>query len=231
MKYSIIFPAYNEAATIATALVETQKVFVSLGESFEIIVVDDGSQDETSVITQAVRGTRSSVRLITLTQNGGKGKAVCEGVKAACGEILLFLDCDLSVHPRQFLSFIPSLSQADVLIGSRRLAGSRIVVSQPWYRVGLGRLFNFCIRQWLDIPFADTQCGFKVFQAKAAQQIFSNMLTYGWVFDVEVILHAQKLGFRIKELPVDWKNGRESRVRFRDAWLIVRELWLLSRFS
>lgn len=157
--------------------------------------------------------------------------AVKRGVMAARGDLLLFLDCDLATHPSEVRAFIPEIrkGKADIGIGSRRASGSRIVVSQPWYRVALGRVFNVWIRLYLHLPYKDTQCGFKVFTREAAQLIFPDLLTSGWTFDAEILVRARRAGLRIVEKPVTWRNGRESRVRITDAWKIMQELRRIKR--
>ncbi len=220
--FSIILPAYNEEGSISLALKETGRVFGALGRPYEVIVVDDGSTDRTVSVVESLG--RADTRLIRHDTNAGKGAAVKTGVAQASGDHLLFLDCDLATHPSQFLSFLPHLETADVLIGSRRVAGANIVEAQPPHRVLLGRAFNLVIRRSLDLPFSDTQCGFKVFTREAAQQVFPDLASRGWTFDVELLLRARNAGLTIKELPVEWRHGRESRVRVRDAWKILKEI-------
>jgi dolichyl-phosphate beta-glucosyltransferase len=229
VRYSILLPAYNEEATIAQAIRETQRVFSALQEPFEILVINDGSADKTASVVEIMTRELKEVRLIQLPENGGKGNAIQAGVAAAQGEVLLFLDCDLAVHPKEFLTFLPHLNETDILIGSRRVSGAKIVIRQPLYRVWLGQTFNFIVRRYLDIPFTDTQCGFKVFTKEAAQRVFSDLRSKGWVFDVEILLRAQQQGLRIKELPIEWRNGRDSRVRLSDARQILSELHLVRK--
>lgn len=220
--FSVILPAYNEEGSIARALEETGRVFAAIGRPYEMIVVDDGSSDETARVVEELG--RADSRLIRHETNGGKGAAVKTGVGQARGEHLLFLDCDLATHPSQIQTFLPHLSDADILIGSRRIPGAVIAEQQPHHRVLLGRLFNLVIRHALDLPFSDTQCGFKVFSREAAHQLFSDLQAQGWTFDVELLVRARQAGLRILELPVEWRHGRESRVKLRDAWNILREV-------
>lgn len=225
--FSVIIPAYNEERTIERAIQETAAVFKKLGASFEILVIDDGSSDRTTLHAERLGTIFSEVRCLRHPDNRGKGAAVQTGVIHAKGEMLLFLDCDLSTHPSQIFTFLPSFESADILIGSRRALGSIIQTPQPIHRIVLGQMFNTIIRTWLHIPFKDTQCGFKVFTRDAARKVFSDLKTHGWAFDVEVILRAKKLGFQVSELPVIWTHGRESRVRLRDAWRIFLEIYRL----
>jgi len=128
-----------------------------------------------------------------------------------------------ATHPSQFRKFLPELEKADMIIGSRRVSGSRIAEQQPFYRVWAGRLFNLFIRWYLGIRFQDTQCGFKAFHRRTFF-LFKSLNAKGWTFDVELLLQAQKKEFVIREVPVTWRNGRESRVRLSDAWGIFQEL-------
>lgn len=228
-RFSIIIPAYNEAETIGRAVVETVKAFTGFHHPFEVIIVDDGSTDETSAVVDQVLGQEPHVKKITHTTNLGKGAAVKTGALAARGEWILFLDADLSVMPASFRTFLPHLETADVLMGSRRVIGSRILDPQPWYRDGIGRLFNFCVRWYLRLPYRDTQCGFKAFRLSSCRTLFEALATTGWTFDVELLLRARKANLRIQELPVEWHDGPKSRVKPQHAWDIMKEIVSLKR--
>lgn len=223
MVFSIIIPAFNEARTIEKAVRETVRIFDTIGSSYEIIVVDDGSSDATTSITKNLSKELSCLRLIEHKTNKGKGAAVKTGILAAKGTWALFLDADLATHPSQFRKFLPFLKTHEVIIGSRRLVGARIAEKQPFYRVWAGRAFNQFIRRYLDIRFEDTQCGFKAFHRQTFP-IFKTLRATGWTFDVELLLRAQEEGFAIQEIPVTWRHGRESRVHLSDIWKILREL-------
>ena len=222
--FSVIIPAFNEARTIERAIRETQGVFQGVGAT-EIIVIDDGSTDETAALVERFG---SSVQFIRHAVNLGKGAAVKTGIQAAVGEWALFLDADLATHPMQVALFLPHLETADVVIGSRRVPGSRILERQPWYREWAGRAFNAFIRIYFGIAFHDTQCGFKAFHRRTFS-VFDGLQTYGWVFDVELLLDAQAAGFRVHEVPVTWRHGRESRVRLSNGWGILRALRQIKR--
>lgn len=219
--YSIIIPAYNEEKSVARAVKETAAFFQTLDGSFEILVVDDGSKDKTADIVRK----QNIARLLAHKKNRGKGAAIKTGVSEAEGDILLFLDADLSTHPSAFKSMLPLLKHQDIVIGSRKVRGAKIGTSQPWYRIWAGKLFNLLIVRWyLGLPFEDTQCGFKAFKKKT-RPLFKNMRSRGWVFDVELLYEAQKRGFTVAECPVEWHHGRESRVRLSDIWNILSEVW------
>ncbi|MBM3204673.1 glycosyltransferase family 2 protein [Candidatus Uhrbacteria bacterium] len=216
VKWSVVLPAFNEEATIERAVVETARVLQETGSSFEIIVVDDGS-------IQPMRIDNPLVQLIRHEQNQGKGAAVRTGVLAAKGECICFLDCDLSTHPDEIKKVIPFLQTHDLIIGSRVMKESRITKPQPWSRVLAGKIFNFFVRSYLSLPFHDTQCGFKVFRS-SLKPMFGQLQSRGWVFDVELIVCAQQKGFRIQEIPVEWKHGSMSRVQWSDGWNMFQEL-------
>ncbi len=220
LDYSVIFPAYNEGKTISLALQEALKVFDALRATYEIILVDDGSTDDTAQHVKDFARRHANIHLLRHPQNMGKGKAVQNGVAASQGTYILFLDCDLSTHPQTILTFLPFLEKADIVIGSRRVPGAHIIAPQPWYRTWSGRVFNVLIRLYLGLPYHDTQCGFKVFHTKT-KALFTDLQTSRWVFDVELLVRARQHGFRIIEAPVEWHHGKESRVRLRD----VRKIW------
>lgn len=223
LAYSVVIPAYNEEKSIARAVRETRRVFRLYRKPFEIIVVDDGSRDATREIVRGIQTKIPELILIRHRANLGKGAAVRTGSLAARGEHILFLDADLATHPSEFTKFRPHLADHDVLIGSRRVAGAEISVPQPAYRHLLGRLFNLAVRRYVGLPYRDTQCGFKVF-SRPAKALFLLQRSGGWVFDVELLKRARERGLRIKEIPVTWNDGRDTRVRLDHAWRILQDL-------
>lgn len=228
IRYSIIFPAYNEAGAIERAIRETSAVFGAMKEPFEILLVDDGSSDRTAEIAETLQKEFFHLRLLRHAANRGKGAAVATGVAGAQGETVLFLDCDLATHPSEAPRFIEQLKNADVVIGSRRAAGTVIAVRQRWYRVACGRLINFFIRHWLKLPHRDTQCGFKMFRIEAARDLFSQLSPTRWTFDAEILLRARANGYRVAELPVTWTNGQLSRVKTGE---VLADLWYLLKLK
>jgi len=222
-KFSIIIPAYNEARTIEEAAREIQHSFADFNSSFEIVVVDDGSTDETAAIATMLAETIPNIRLVRHKKNQGKGAAVQTGVLSSKGTWALFLDADLATHPSQFQKFLPYLDTADLIMGSRRVSGARIEAQQPLYRVWMGNAFNLFIRRYLGMKFHDTQCGFKAFHRRTFP-LFESLTAKGWAFDVELLLRAQEQRFQIQEVPVTWRHGQKTRVRLSDAWGIFQEL-------
>jgi len=228
MDYSIILPAYNEEETIERAIRETVAVFDPLAKEYEIIVVDDGSSDDTAVIVNSLSAELPVIRLLQHAANGGKGGAVRTGVMNAQGGLLLFLDCDLATHPREAPAFIAKMDESDIVIGSRRVPGAVIAKPQPWYRSFSGRAINFFVRHFLKLPHHDTQCGFKMFRLEVAQDIFKNAGPARWTFDAEMLLRAYAAGYRVGELPVTWTNGATSRVKTRE---VLSDLWYLVKLK
>ena len=229
MEYSIILPAFNEAETLETAIKTTLSVFNDLQKPFEIIIVNDGSTDQTLAIAKQLAHDYSAVHYVSLEKNQGKGAAIKAGVAQATGRFTLFLDSDLATHPSAFLAFIPELTSYPIVIGSRKMAGAAIEVAQPWYRHVFGNTFNAIIRYGLKLPYNDTQCGFKAFQTPVAKELFQELTTSGWVFDVELLLKAKQQDYLVKELPIVWRNGKTSRVKLTDAKNIVLDLLRLRR--
>jgi glycosyltransferase involved in cell wall biosynthesis len=216
---SVVIPAYNEAERISPTLHEVCRWLGSGFPSHEILVVDDGSTDGTSRVVGDAARSLPAVRLLAGGKNRGKGHAVRTGMLAARGRTRLFLDADHSVSIAQLPGLLDALAAgADVAIGSRWVAGASTPLKAPWYRRAWGRLGNRVVRAGLLGGIADTQCGFKVFTAEAADAIFSRAKFCGWGFDIEVLALARALGFAVVECPVEVRDDRRSRVRpIRDA--------------
>ncbi len=233
MQLSVVIPAYNEARRIGPTL---QRVLNYLrgcygAGGFEIIVVDDGSQDSTAIVVEQFKAQAPELRLIRLPRNRGKGAAVRTGMLEATGDAILFSDADLSTPIEEVDGALKLLEdESDVVIGSRALAGSRILVRQNRLRESLGRLFNRLLRASLRIPFRDTQCGFKLFRREAARAVFQRARIDGFAFDVEAIILALRLGYAVSEMPVRWWNDPESKVTLlRHPAQMLADLWRIRR--
>jgi dolichyl-phosphate beta-glucosyltransferase len=215
MKLSVIIPAYNEAERLPSTLEEAYGWLTEqLTDSFEIIVVDDGSSDETVAKTCAMIASHPHLKILVQPQNRGKGAAVKRGMLEATGDIRLFMDADHSTHIREAEKVLTAIGEgSEVIIASRQHPESDISVSQSWLREHMGKSFNFIMRSIVGLKIEDTQCGFKAFTAKAAEDIFSRQKLEGFSFDVELLFLASKLGYRIAEIPVEWVNEPNSRVR------------------
>ena len=225
---SVIIPAYNEARRLPLFL---QRVIAHLdqrGQSYEILVVDDGSQDETAHAVRLAAHHCPHVRLIQLTCNMGKGAAVRRGMQAARGTIQLFADADGATPIEELERLEAALGAgADLAIGSRALASHNpaFTVHARWHRSVLGSLFNNVVRQLGVHHIADTQCGFKLVRQSVAQDLFAVSCVDGYAFDLELLYIAHQRRYRIAEVPINWTDQPGSKVRpWRDGSLMLREL-------
>jgi dolichyl-phosphate beta-glucosyltransferase len=208
---SIVIPAYNEEARLSRTLERLRRFCSGRGQAFEIVVVDDGSQDRTAEVAAAAGGPQT--RVLRTATNRGKGHAVRAGMLAARGERRLMTDADLSTPIDELAALEAALAAgADVAIGSRAVAGARVEVHQSAYRESAGRAFNVLVRLLLLPDVHDTQCGFKLWSGAATQAVFPRLRIDGFCFDVEALYVARRLGLRIAELPVVWRNDAASRV-------------------
>jgi glycosyltransferase involved in cell wall biosynthesis len=207
---SIIIPAYNEEKRLPATLVKVRDYLDSTPWDFaEIVVVDDGSRDGT---VQVARD--AGVRVLQNPGNRGKGYTVKHGMLEARGEWFLYTDADLSAPIGELdkLWAAAARNGARIAVGSRALDRSLIGVHQPRLREFVGRVFNRLMRIATGLPFHDTQCGFKLFEARAAKEIFSRQQLDGFGFDVEVLFIAQALGCKAVEVPVRWNNVEGTKV-------------------
>jgi len=209
-KISLVIPAYNEEKLIVSSIKNILTYMLKNKYNFEVIVVDDGSKDKTKEKVRSIKDKH--VKLLSYKPNKGKGHAVKKGMLAAKGDLLLFLDADLSTPIEEIEKFIPQTKKYDVVIASRALKESKIKVHQPFYRELIGKVFNKMVQLLAVWGIKDTQCGFKMFTRKAANIIFKRQRIHGWAFDVELLFIAKKYRLRIKETPVTWINEGDSRV-------------------
>lgn len=219
MGLSVIVPAYNEARRIRRTLPLLLDYAERLGEPAEIVVVDDGSADGTGEVVAEVGRGHPALSLLRNPGNRGKGASVRRGVLAARHEHVLFTDADLSAPIEEAAKLRARLREGyDVAIGSRRLARSDVQVRQPWLRGLAGRAFSRVVALVVLPGVTDSQCGFKAFRRPAALALFRRQRLDGFGFDVEILWLARQLGYRIAEVPVVWRDDRESHVRLvRDA--------------
>jgi dolichyl-phosphate beta-glucosyltransferase len=208
---SIIIPAYNEARRLPETLVHLERWLRSTTLRSEVLIVDDGSTDGTAEVARGEGG--GGIRLLRHEPNRGKGYAVRRGMLAARGARRLMTDADLSTPIEELSRLMRELDHgAEVAIGSRAVAGARIEVHQPAYREAMGRIFNRLVQLLLLPGLQDTQCGFKLFTARAAEEAFGACRLDGFSFDVEALFVARRRGRRIVEVPVMWRNDEASRV-------------------
>ena len=215
MYLSVIIPAYNEEKRIGKTLEAIGEYLKRQSYDWEVIVVNDASRDDTVKVVSDFVLSASNFRLISNEINRGKGYAVTCGMMEAQGELRLFMDADDSTSIDHLERMIPHINNGcDVVIGSLAVPGARVVQGgeEPWYRVLMGKLGNKWIQVFAVWGIHDTQRGFKLFTARAAQTIFPRLTIFGWGFDIEVLALARKFGFKIKEVPVTWDNDPNSKV-------------------
>lgn len=209
---SVVIPAFNEEARLPSTLATILPYLRRRGDTFEVVVVDDGSKDGTAAIAEAAG---PEVRLLRNPGNRGKGYSVRNGMLNAHGAWRLMSDADLSTPIEELDRLKAALREGDgVAIASRAMSASNLEKRQSLARESSGRFFNLIVR-WLHLPgIKDTQCGFKLFSAAAAEAAFRNSRLDGFAFDVEALVLARRAGFGIREVPVTWRNDEQSRVSF-----------------
>ena len=231
VRYSVVIPAYNEEKRLPTYLREIITYFDRRGESYEVIVVDDGSQDGTGSMVERFRANTPSVRLIKLMENRGKGCAVRTGMLAARGTLRLFTDADGATPIRELERLEWSIADgADIAVGSRTVRDSTRTVQARAFRKMSGWIFNVIVRSLGVTDVTDTQCGFKLFRAPVALALFSTLRCDGFSFDVELLFLSQRWKYHTIEVPVHWTDQASSKVRVvRDGLRMLRDIWKIRR--
>jgi len=210
---SVVVPCFNEEQRLPRTIEQIESFLDARHADHELILVDDGSADRTRQVMDAAAAEHSSVRVEALPHNRGKGRALAVGVAAAKGDEILLTDADLSTPIEELDKLQAALDGgAGVAIASRAVRGSRVEVSQPIYRVLMGKGFNLIVQAVLLPGIWDTQCGFKLFRADVARQVFEGLSTDGFGYDPEVLYRARKGGFKIVEVPVVWRNSAPTKV-------------------
>jgi dolichyl-phosphate beta-glucosyltransferase len=205
--WSTVIPAYDEAARLPAYLQGVLAYFQERREPYEVLVVDDGSRDGTADRVRDLQRTTEQIRLIVLPANRGKGYAVRVGMVNAAGDFRLFADADGATPIRELGRLEPALrAGADVVIGSRVLLDPAVSVRALWHRKIAGRVFNWTVARIGLTGIADSQCGFKLFRAPAAEDLFRSLRTDGFGFDVELLLLARRRGYRVAEVPINWAD-------------------------
>jgi dolichyl-phosphate beta-glucosyltransferase len=222
---SIVIPAFNEASRLPASLEQVTSYLAAQAYTSEILVVDDGSADDTAGAAEAFASRFPALRVLRQPHRG-KGGTVKAGMLAAQGEHILFADADFSMPVGDLAKFLPVLRAGyDVAIASREGPGARRF-HEPEYRHLMGRVYNLIVQVFAIRGLRDTQCGFKCFRRGVAQQVFALQTMDGWGFDVEVLFIARKRGFRITEVPIDWYYGASSKVSpVRDTIRMFQEVF------
>lgn len=213
MRYSIVIPAYNEGARIGASLEKIASYIESQKLDAEVVVVNDGSRDNTLDVVRQFAGRIQNLVLVENPGNRGKGYSVRNGMMHARGDVLLFTDADLSSPIEEAPKLFDAITHgADIAIGSRWLRSELQTQRQPFYRQLFGRIFNLLLRIILGLRFRDTQCGFKAFTKLAAQSIFPWQKIERWGFDPEILYLAKRQDLKVVEVPVAWAHDEGTRI-------------------
>ena len=230
---SVVIPAYNEQERLRRFVPGIVEFLQAKGKAFEIVVVNDGSKDDTAQVARELSKTFPTLRLIDLNPNRGKGGAVKAGMVDARGQYVLFTDADQSTPIDEVDKLLVEMERDgyDMAIGSRSMPGARVEQPQVWYRALAGKLFGvgtrlFCIR-----GIHDTQCGFKAMKRDVAQKVFPQVTSNSAIFDIEMLVVATREGYRIVEVAVKWVHDPDTRIPYntRRAIKIWLELFRINR--
>lgn len=227
IKLSVIIPAYNEERRLPKTLEEINKYLTRQNYGYEIIVVSDGSKDKTAEVAKNLQSKIKNLKIIDNKENHGKGYVVRQGLLEAEGDYRLFTDADNSTSVDQVEKIWPEFEKGfDVVIGSRDIKGAVLDPPQPWLRkIILGEGFKLYRKIIIGLwKIEDTQCGFKCFTNKAAEDVLPKCIINRFAFDPEILVIAKKMGFKIKEIPIVWKNDLESKVDFKSMVKMALDL-------
>lgn len=218
-KISVIMPAYNEAEIIEKNVYETVRTFKNFNVDFEIIIIDDGSTDETWQKIKSLEDNFPNVKATRNMKNFGKGRALKKGFRFAKGDYVVFLDSDIDLHPAQLETFfdIMKFDNADVVIGSKRHPNS--VLNYPLQRKMVSFIYFSFIKLLFGLPIRDTQTGLKLFKYKVLKEVFPKVVIKSFAFDLEILAYAHRLGYKIAEAPVFIDSKRQfSRIGLKDMF-------------
>lgn len=227
MHLSIIIPAYNEGKRIGGTLEKIFSFMETKGYDYEVLVVDDGSADDTvSISEKSALASKKRLKVVKNGTNLGKGFSVKNGIANSSGEYVLFSDADMSTPIEEVDKLFGALSGGyDIAIGSRDVASSAVKLHQPFYRETMGKIFNVLVRRFVIDGLCDTQCGFKLFKGDAARKIAGELKINGFCFDVEMLYIAKRKGYNIKEVGVEWYNSPQSKVSpVRSSFSMFKDL-------
>ncbi len=226
MDLSIVIPAYNESLRLGPTLERVVDYLRQTGKPYEVLVVDDGSTDDTAGV--ASRFAAEGVRLLRQEVNRGKGAVLKVGVLASHGKEVLLLDADLSTPIEDVEKLRPHLAAAQVVLGSRSVEQSEILKHQPFYRETMGRIFNFIVQMSGVKGLRDTQCGFKLLDGEVARRLFTELTIERFAYDVELVWLARRHGYRVVEVGVRWADSPSSKVNpVTDSLRMFRDVMAL----
>ena len=225
-RLSVVIPMYNAAQRFPQAAPILLRYLQAQSYPYEIVVVSDGSSDNTVEVARTALAAAPAVRVLEYQPNQGKGHALRTGMTAAQGDFVLFTDADMSTPPDELDAFWPALEQGyDVVIGSRKMSGAQLTRRQPWLREHLGKVFTWLSDRLVTRNISDVTCGFKVFTRRAAHDLFRRGRIDDWSYDAEILFLAQWRGYRIQEVPVRWHDEQGSKVNMlRDGLRAFRGL-------
>lgn len=226
---SVVIPAYNEEGRLGPTLAAYDAYLLAAKRRAELIVVDDGSSDGTSAVARGMVARYAEIRLIRLAENRGKGYAVRSGIVNAMGRRILFADADGATPLSEVERLDAALDAgADVAIGSRAFLDAGVTIERRLYRHLIGRTYHRLVELLTVRGIKDTQCGFKLFDGRVADDLFSRMRMSGFSFDVELLMMAQRRGYRIAEVPVNWSHQSGSKINLvLDSARMARDLFVI----
>jgi glycosyltransferase involved in cell wall biosynthesis len=222
---SVVLPCFNERLRAPSTIDAVRRYLDARRDRYELVLVDDGSQDGTLDLLRVHEQAAANVRVVALRPNRGKGRAVAEGVRVSTGNRVLVTDADLSTPMAELERLERALAGgADIAIGSRAAPGAEML-DQALYRQLMGKTFNLLVRLTMLPEYRDTQCGFKLFRGDVARELFQRLETDGFAFDVEILWHAHGSGYVVSEVPVRWRSSDSSRVApLRHSSQMLRDL-------
>ena len=213
IKLSVVTPCYNEGKRFQNGFKHYWSYLSRQRYSWELIFVNDGSKDNTHKLMRKMASKKTGIKIISYSQNRGKGYAIVQGIKGAKGRYILFTDLDHSVPIDTIESFFKYFEKGyQAVIGSRRVGGAKILVHQHFLRELLGKGFTLLVRLLIDWQIKDATCGFKAFEKDIAQKIFSKVTIYDWAFDAEILFICKKLKIQLAQAPVVWSDVRGTKV-------------------
>jgi glycosyltransferase involved in cell wall biosynthesis len=234
MEVSVVLPAYNEANSLDSAVPKIMKALDEISLSYEIIVAEDGSTDGTDKVAALLSERYSGVKHLHREERLGRGAALNNAFKKASGRILVYMDVDLATNVAQLKSLVSAVNEEgyDFATGSRMLSESKVERSRT--RDVVSRAYNFLVRAMLGSEVKDHQCGFKAFRRKPLMKILDEVAANHWFWDTEILVRASRKGYRIKEIPVEWTSGQETKVNlikdsFNMFWQTTKLWWQLKR--
>jgi len=236
---TILVPAYNEEKRLPKTLIKIDEFCrLHLQKAYELLVIDDGSVDGTSAAVKELQNDISAIVLHRYEKNRGKGYALRTGMHLAGGQFILFSDADLSTPIEELPGFLAKLEEGvPVVIATRKNSQAKVLKRQPAWRESMGKIFTLLSNLILGMRISDFTCGFKAFHAPAGKRIFKKQKIRGWAYDSEILFLANQLGYQIEEIPVQWEDSPESKVRIIGAaltsfgaLLAIRWNWITGKY-